>query len=158
QQIYQNPAAPYINSLVKGTAVGVSDQVSYASAYYHVLATPSGAKFSIHPSEPNYLWAEAGTNFGILNDNDPFTPLARSNPPVFPNNHDTTQHLSAYLTNAGYTWKSYQEDVDLVRNASSQLTNVVLPQNQWTVPLASFSGTFASGFLNAYNHKPQYNY
>jgi len=25
----------------------------------------------LHPSEPNYLWLEAGTNFGILDDNDP---------------------------------------------------------------------------------------
>jgi hypothetical protein len=162
QQIYQNPAAPYINSLVNGTAAGVSNQVSYASAYYHVLATPTGARFSIHPSEPNYLWAEAGTNFGITNDNDPYTGT-----PTFPNNHDTTQHLSTLLTNAGYTWKSYQEDVDLVptgagtvnRPAMSAggLNNVAAPQAAWTVPLISFSGTFASG-LNAFNRKNQYNY
>jgi hypothetical protein len=29
QQIYQNPAAPYINSLVDGSS-GISDQVAYA--------------------------------------------------------------------------------------------------------------------------------
>jgi len=38
------------------------------------------------------------------------------------------------------------------------LTNVVLPQNAWTVPLVSFSGTFAAGGLNAYNQTNQYNY
>src|SRR5215813_4589440 len=46
QQIYQNPAAPYMNSLVSGTST-ISEQVSYATAYYHVEATPTGAKFSI---------------------------------------------------------------------------------------------------------------
>jgi phosphatidylinositol-3-phosphatase len=164
QQIYLNPAAPYINSLVDGTATGVSDQVSYATAYYHVLATPTGAKFSIHPSEPNYLWAEAGTNFGILNDNDPF-----SGSPTFPNNHDTPLHLSALLTAGGHTWKSYQEDVDLVptgtgtpnhpATSTGGLDNTALGPSQWTVPLISFSGTFSSGSsLNAYNGKNQYNY
>jgi phosphatidylinositol-3-phosphatase len=168
QQIYQNPAAPYINSLVNGTSA-ISDQVSYATAYYHVEATPTGAKFSIHPSEPNYLWAEAGTNFGILNDNDPYSPNNTTSPPTFPNNHDTTQHLSAYLMKAGYTWKSYQEDVDLVptgtglvnrpATGTGGLKNVVsTPQSSWTVPLTSFSGTFASPDVNAYNGRNQYNF
>ena len=169
QQIYQNPAAPYINSLVNGTAAGVSDQVAYASAYFHVLSTATGAKFSIHPSEPNYLWAEAGTNFGIRNDNDPFSPQQPvTSPPVFPNNFDTPLHLSSLLTRGGHTWRSYQEDVDVTPTGTGTanhpamsnggLTNVMLPQNAWTVPLVSFSGTFAAGGLNAYNRKNQYNY
>src|SRR5215475_337824 len=49
QQIYQNPAAPFINSLVNGSAmamindanVHISEQVAYATAYHSVLATPS---------------------------------------------------------------------------------------------------------------------
>ncbi len=164
QQIYQNMvAAPYINSLVNGTAAGVSDQVAYASAYYAVLATPNGNNPSIHPSEPNYLWADAGTNFGIFNDNDPF-----SGSPTFPNNQTTPQHLSTFLTNAGHTWKSYQEDVDLVpagagtpnhpATSNMGLNNVTLAQSLWTVPLISFSGTFAAPYVNAYNGKNQYNY
>src|SRR5579859_1862081 len=80
QQIFQNPNAPFINSLVNGTAyavindatVNISEQVAYATAYTNVLATASGNNPHIHPSEPNYLWAEAGTNFGVLNDADPF--------------------------------------------------------------------------------------
>src|SRR5246127_4596713 len=72
QQIFQNPAAPFINSLVNGTAsavingspVNISQQVSYATAYHNVLATASGNNPHIHPSEPNYLWSEDGTNFG----------------------------------------------------------------------------------------------
>ncbi|MBO0727169.1 MAG: hypothetical protein J2P52_16305, partial [Blastocatellia bacterium] len=38
------------------------------------------------------------------------------------------------------------------------LMNVPLPQELWTVPLASFSGVFAPGSLNAYNFANQYNY
>jgi hypothetical protein len=157
QQIYQNPNAPFINSLVNGTAfaivngsvVHISEQLAYATAYHNVLATPSGNNPHIHPSEPNYLWAEAGTNFGVLNDNDPFKPVGGTN-------QNTPLHLSNLLTLAGKTWKSYQEDIDLVQSAAG-LTNVPLPQDQWTVPLASFSGVFATG-VNAYNGSAQYNY
>src|SRR5215475_6084261 len=95
QQIYQNPAAPFINSLVDGTAVHISDQVAYAAAYHNVLATPSGNNPHIHPSEPNYIWAEAGTNFGVISDNDPYD---KNNP----TNQNTLQHLSSFLTQAGY--------------------------------------------------------
>jgi hypothetical protein len=155
QQIYQNPNAPFINSLVNGTAfalvngsvVRISDQVSYATAYHNVLATPSGNNPHIHPSEPNYLWAEGGTNFGVLNDNDPYTGGT---------NQDTSAHLSTLLTQAGKTWKSYQEDIDLA-SSNEQLTNTPLPEDQWTVPLTSFSGVFGSG-LNAFNGSNQYNY
>ena len=80
QQIYLNPNAPFINRLVDGTAtavingaeVNISQNVAFATAYHNVLSTPSGDNPDIHPSEPNYLWAEAGSNFGVLNDNDPF--------------------------------------------------------------------------------------
>src|SRR5262249_14910629 len=57
QQIFQNPAVPFLNSLVNGTS-GISDQVAFANAYIN-----SGV--GVHPSEPNYIWAEAGTNFGV---------------------------------------------------------------------------------------------
>jgi hypothetical protein len=161
QQIFQNPNAPFINSLVNGTAVVVingrqvhiSEQVAYAANYHNALATPSGNNPHIHPSEPNYLWAEAGSNFGVDNDADPFTP----NPPLaFINNQDNQLHLVRLLTRAGRTWKSYQEDIDLT-TVNGQLTNVVLPQNQWTVPLKSFSGNFASG-VNQFNGSTQFNY
>jgi phosphatidylinositol-3-phosphatase len=156
QQIYQNPNAPFINSLVNGTAVAVingsvvniSEQVAYASAYHNVLATPSGNNPHIHPSEPNYIWAEGGSNFGVLNDNDPYTGGT---------NQNTTQHLSTLLTQAGKTWKAYQEDVDLTPDGA-QLTNAPLPSNQFTVPLTSFSGVFASGFVNQFNNANQFNY
>ncbi len=160
QQIYQNPNAPFINSLVNGTAfavvndslVNISEQVAYATSYHNVFATPSGNNPHIHPSEPNYLWAEAGTNFGVLNDNDPFSTSG-------PTNQNTNQHLVTFLTQAGKTWRSYQEDIDLPSNAAGQfLTNAPLPQDQWTVPITSRSGSFLDGSVNAYNGSRQYNY
>jgi hypothetical protein len=161
QQIFQNPNAPFINSLVDGTAVAtingrqvnISQQVAYASNYYNVLATSSGNNAHVHPSEPNYLWAEAGTNFRVGNDDDPFVPNGSTNQV---NNLDNQLHLARLLTRAGKTWKSYQEDIDLTR-VNGQLTNVVLPSNQWTVPITSFSGNFAAG-VNQYNGSTQFNY
>ena len=59
-------------------------------------------------------------------------------------NQNTPLHLSTLLSQAGKTWKSYQEDIDLARNSAGQVINVPLPQDQWNVPLTSFSGTFGS--------------
>ena len=163
QQIFQNPNAPFINSLVNGTAVAtingnqvsISRQVAYAANYRNVLATSSGNNPHIHPSEPNYLWAEAGFNFNIFNDADPFVP--QGGPTVNQvNNLDNQLHLARLLTQARRTWRSYQEDIDLT-TVGGQLTNVVLPASQWTVPLSSFSGNFASG-INQFNGSTQFNY
>src|SRR5262245_31024086 len=115
QQIYQNPAAPFLNALVNGTATlvingvptNVSVQTSFATHYHNVLATPAGDGGHIHPSEPNYIWAEAGSNFGVASDNTPFQSPGGTN-------QDTTLHLATFLTSAGKTWRSYQEDIDLV--------------------------------------------
>lgn len=157
QQIFQNSNAPFINSLVNGTAfvsvngsrLQISKQVAYATAYHNVLVTGNGDNPHIHPSEPNYIWSEAGTNFGVSNDNDPYSGEGHTN-------QDTPLHLSRLLTMAGKTWKSYQEDIDLTLSGGA-LTNVPLPLEKWTVPLASFSG-FASSYFNAYNGSSQFNY
>jgi phosphatidylinositol-3-phosphatase len=161
QQTYQNPNAPFINNLVNGTAsvyvdgslVDVSKQVAYATAYHNVLATESGDNPGIHPSEPQYIWAEAGTNFGVLQDSDPYKDTAT------PNVFNTTQHLSGLLQLAGKSWKSYQVDIDLQTDANNKLINLPLSASQWTVPLVSLSGVLdPSNFLNAYNDTLQYNY
>ena len=159
EPIYQNPNAPFVNSLVNGTGLAlvgghlgnISQHVAYATAYHNVLATPGGNNPHIHPSEPNYLWAEAATNFGILNDDDPYA----DNPP---NAQSTTQHLTGLLQKAGKSWKSYQEDIDL-QSSAGQFIDLTLPREEWTVPLVSHSGVFGIGsFLNAYNDSTQYNY
>src|SRR5215475_4844261 len=148
QQIFQNPNAPYINSLVNGTNVA-SRQVAFATNYRNVLATAGGNNPHIHPSEPNYIWAEAGTNFTVNNDADPFVPTGPTNQVQ---SQDNQLHLVRLLTQAGRTWRSYQEDTDV-----NLQTNVVLPRNQWTVPLTSFSGNFTSG-INQFNGSTQFNY
>lgn len=81
-----NPQAPYINNTLIPMA-------SHAERYYN----PPG----LHPSLPNYLWLEAGTNFGILNDDPPSQ-----------NSQSTTQHLVTLLKNAGISWKAYEENID----------------------------------------------
>ena len=139
QQEFQNPAAPFINSLVNGTS-GISDQVAVANAYINAAA-------GVHPSEPNYIWAEAGTNFGVNNDDNPYH--ADCSPDTV---QTTDQHLSAFLTKAGKSWKSYQEDTDV------DATNMPLPMSQWTVPLYSTSGVFTAPGANGYNYSNQYNY
>ena len=77
--------APFINGTL--LPLGAHGEQAY---------TPPG----MHPSEPNYLWLEAGTNFGILNDKDPAS-----------NHQNTTNHLVTQLARAGITWKAYQEDI-----------------------------------------------
>jgi hypothetical protein len=80
--IFNSPSAPYIIKTLL-------PQASYAQQYYN----PSGN----HPSEPNYLWLEAGTNYGVTNDDSP------------KNNHQSsTDHLVTYLDKAGFAWKAYQ--------------------------------------------------
>ncbi len=83
--IKNSPSAPYINHTLLPMA-------SYAEQYFN----PPGN----HPSEPNYLWLEAGTNFGISDD---------TNPAV--NHQSTKQHLVTLLNNAHISWKSYQESI-----------------------------------------------
>jgi hypothetical protein len=136
-QIFGNPAAPYINSLVSPGNPNAA-QVSHASNYQNTGV-------GIHPSEPNYIWAEAGSNLGVLNDNDPSQSPGGTN-------QTTPNSLSNYLQLSGHTWRSYQEDTDV-----NLTNNTPLPKSQYTVPLSSFSGTFTSG-TNQYNGSNQYNY
>ncbi|GEM_PF-447306 len=80
--------APYINNTLL-----VRSDASYCDQYYN----PPG----LHPSEPNYLWLEAGQNFGITNDNPPAT-----------NHQASTAHFVTQLKNANISWKTYQESID----------------------------------------------
>ena len=149
QQLLGNPAAPYVNSLMTPGNPNAA-QTSYASDYYN--ADYNNPSVSIHPSEPNYVWQEAGLT-GPLNDNDPY-----------PNNIVNAPNLSALLQAAGIPWKSYQEDIDLTPASGSvnqpganALTSTVAPQGQWTVPTSSFIGT-SPGYTNAYNGGNQYGF
>jgi phospholipase C len=84
-QIAGNPSAPFINH-------NLLPMSSYARAYYN----PPG----LHPSEPNYLWLEAGTNFGVVDDGSPAS-----------NRQSSSLHLVTLLQHANISWKTYQEDI-----------------------------------------------
>jgi hypothetical protein len=80
----QTNACPYINNvLLPGS--------SFAAQYYN----PPG----LHPSEPNYIWLEGGTNFGITNND-------------IGNRISSTNHLVTLLQKSGVSWKSYHEGID----------------------------------------------
>lgn len=84
-QIKGSKYAPYINKTLLPMA-------SHAEQYFN----PPG----IHPSLPNYLWLEAGTNFGILDDNPPSS-----------DHQSTTMHLATLLQTTGIPWKAYEENI-----------------------------------------------
>jgi len=79
--------APYI----RNTVVPLG---AHATQYFN----PPGN----HPSEPNYIWLEAGGHVGLTTNND-------ASPA---NSTATAHHLVRYLQNAGISWKTYQEDID----------------------------------------------
>jgi hypothetical protein len=136
QQIFGSPAAPYINSLVTPGNPNAA-QASFASNYQN-------AGVGVHPSEPSYLWAESGTNFGVLNDDQPYQASGGTN-------QNTNYHLSNMLSNVGVSWKSYQEDID------TDSAGNVLPQNQWISPISNRSGTYTT-VANTYNGSKQFDY
>jgi phosphatidylinositol-3-phosphatase len=84
-EIAGSASAPYINNTLLPMA-------SHAELYFNPPA--------VHPSLPNYLWLEAGTSFGIINDDPPSV-----------NHQGTRRHLVSLLENNGISWKTYQEDI-----------------------------------------------
>ena len=111
---------PYINHTLLPMA-------SYCEQYYNPPAN--------HPSEPNYLWLEAGTNFGILNDSAS-------------NRISSTNHLVTLLNNAGISWKSYQEDLG---------TDPLINQSNYVVrhdPVVFFNDVNASAAYRTSHVRP----
>lgn len=143
EQIKGNSAAPYINSLITPGNTNAA-QVSYASNY-----TNAGA--GEHPSEPNYIWAEAGNNFNPSSGTTPTmttqevidgTTIGNDNDPTAANHNIFTgvNHLTAQMNASGVSWKNYQEDLQF---SSS--------------PTVSAGGTHA-GYTNPYNGSDQIGY
>ena len=80
-------SAPYLN----GTLLRMG---AHSESHFN----PPGS----HPSEPNYIWLEAGGNLGLTTDADPSA------------SHSValgTDHLTLQLERAGKTWRSYQEGI-----------------------------------------------
>jgi phospholipase C len=87
--IKASPSAPYINQTLLPMG-------AHAEQYYN----PPG----LHPSEPNYIWLEAGTAYGVSTDADPqYNHIASS------------MHLVSLLERAGISWKAYVEGIDGTR-------------------------------------------
>jgi hypothetical protein len=123
QPIQGNAAAPYINSLI---TPGNPNAVN--TAYFSGMTNVASG---IHPSEPNYVWENGGSNFGALTDADPSAAA---------HNITTAPSLTGQLSAKGISWKSYQEDVQF--SSAGGMT--------------SASGT--TGPVNPYNGSTQYNY
>jgi hypothetical protein len=134
QQLQGNSAAPYLNSLITPGNPNAA-MTSYATNY-------TNAGMGVHPSEPNYLWADAATNYNaatnttITSDGDPT--IANKN--IFDPNQ--TAHLTGLMNAQGVSWKNYQEDYQVSGNG----------------PTVSSAGNYAGGATNAYNGSVQYNY
>jgi hypothetical protein len=77
--------APYINKTLLPMAAA-------ANNYFN--------PYGNHPSLPNYLWMEAGQNFGIHSDGLPSQ-----------YHLSTHAHLSKLLQDAGISWRGYQESI-----------------------------------------------
>jgi hypothetical protein len=84
-QIFGSASAPYLNGQMLPRA-------SWANRYSNA---------GLHPSEPNYLWLEGGTTYGIRDNDDP---SAHHLP-----NRD---HFVSLLDGAGIPWRAYQEGID----------------------------------------------
>ncbi len=83
--IQGNGSAPYLN----GTLLA---QGAHATRY----TTPG----DLSPSEPNYIWMEAGSNLAILDDDDADI-----------NYRTTRAHLTTQLDTAALPWKAYEEGI-----------------------------------------------
>jgi len=85
-EIKGSPQAPFINNTLLPAAAHAE----------HYLGVPF-----LHPSLPNYLVLEAGSNFGITDDDPPST-----------HHWSTHQHLTAGVEAAGLTWHAWVENID----------------------------------------------
>jgi phosphatidylinositol-3-phosphatase len=141
QQLEGNPAAPYLNSLMTPGNLNAA-QTSFASNYQN-------AGVGIHPSEPNYIWQEGGSNFGqVGNDFDPYAPNglpSGNNVNLIAQTGNNPPNLSGLLQAAYGTagWHSYQEDMQY---------------DGLSVPTVSATGTIPGGGTNPYNGSTLYNF
>jgi len=124
--IKDSPYAPYLNSLLS--------QSSYCEQYH--------AHNNQHPSEPNYIYLEAGTNFGFTGDNGP------SADRIF-----STNHLVTLLNNAGIEWRGYMESMPVETVGTNDVGPYVGRHN----PFAFFNDV-VSNYNYGTNHVRPYSY
>jgi hypothetical protein len=138
-QIYGSVDAPYINNTL-------IPQYGRATNYVDNLA-------STVPSEPHYIWMEAGTN--AFSDR---TFTGDTNPSAT-NSTASTAHLSTQIRNAtnGVTWMSYQEGMNSTTGTCPIFgSGFYAPKHDPFVFFRDVSGTTPSS-TNSYcssHHKP----
>lgn len=128
EQLLGNPAAPYFNSLITPGNSNAA-QVSYCTHCYN-------AGVGVHGSEPNYIWAEAGSDFGVHTSSDPS---------VSAGNIFTVPHLTAELNSAGIPWRNFQEDVQYS-------SSPIISASGSGVPVNPYNGS--TDYLYAVKHNP----
>jgi hypothetical protein len=89
-----NPSAPYLNHLL------TRPDAVYASNAHNAPTTTV-----LHPSEPNYLWLEAGTN------RFPDHAFTTDDAPSAANSTASPQHLTTLLQQNGVPWTVYADDI-----------------------------------------------
>lgn len=124
QPLKGNVAAPYLNSLV---TPGNPNAVN--SSYFSKMTNVAPG---IHPSEPNYVWQNGGSNFGALTDADPSGAA---------HNITNATSFTGQLSALGISWNSYQEGVQFSATGGSK----------------SASGTNPA-YTNPFNGSHQFNY
>jgi phosphatidylinositol-3-phosphatase len=134
-QVDTASAAPFISSLI-----GASPPVNYV-AYATNYMCPGP-----HPSLPNYLWLEAGTNFGVTADGLPSA-----------YGQTSTQHLVTLLQNANVPWKSFQEcttgtDCPLNTETSCSDGSSYAPKHNPMVFFSDVTNSFSSTSSNCISH------
>jgi hypothetical protein len=135
EQLLGNPAASYLNSLVTPG----NPNAQYVSYFSNTTNVGSG----IHPSEPNYIWQNGGSNFGVASDADPSAPA---------NNIISATSFTGQLTQKGVSWKSYQEDVQYSSSVQVSASGTGGVHNGNTVTPNPYNGTLQ--FNYAVKHNP----
>ena len=135
EQILGNPAATYINSLITpGNA-----NAQYVSYFSNMTNVGTG----IHPSEPNYIWQNGGSNFGVHADSDPSAAA---------NNIIGATSFTGQLSQKGISWKSYQEDVQYSSSVQVSASGTGGVHNGNTVTTNPYNGTLQYNY--AVKHNP----
>ena len=135
-----NANLPYLNSLLP--------LASYCENYH---APGDG-----HPSQPNYIWLEAGEHFGYDDDDGPAASRVSS-----------TNHLSTQLTAAGLDWRGYMESLPYGSTGVADANPYLARHNPFAFfedvttnypyctnhvrPYAEFAGDLAAGGIGRYN-------
>jgi len=111
---------------------------------------------SLHPSEPNYIWLEAGQNFGYNDDAGPTVDRIHS-----------TNHLSTLLDRAGIDWRGYMESMPAGVTGTNDASPYLARHNPFAFfddvtlnfsyctnhvrPYSRFAGDLAANRIGRYN-------